>query len=68
QFYPGWRATVDGKPAQIERWEQTFQSVQVPAGEHRIRFEFRSFGLRAGIVISMVSLVALVILTRRKTR
>ncbi|MBI3698380.1 MAG: YfhO family protein [Acidobacteria bacterium] len=68
QFYPGWRATLDGKPAPIERWEQAFQSVQVPAGEHRIRFEFRSSGLRAGVVISMISLVALVILTRRKTR
>ena len=53
---------MDGKPAPLERWEETFQSVRVPAGEHRLGFEFRSSSLRAGMAISLASLAALVIL------
>lgn len=59
QFYPGWRATVDGRPADIERWRGAFQSIAVPAGEHTIAFEYRSRLLRLGSAISLVSLVLL---------
>jgi len=39
--YPAWRATVDGKPAAIERAPRTAQMmVEVPAGESRIELRF----------------------------
>ena len=56
QFFPGWRARVDGVPAPIERWGEAFQSIPVGPGEHRVEFEFRSRGLRIGAVLSLVSL------------
>jgi hypothetical protein len=37
----GWRATVDGRPARIELLFGTFKSVAVPAGSHRVAFEYR---------------------------
>ena len=40
QFYPGWFAYVDGKPANIERCHHAFQCVSVPTGEHRIEFTY----------------------------
>lgn len=58
QAFPGWRASLDGRPLPIELWDQTFQAVRVPPGEHRVEFEFRSRGLRAGAVISAASLLA----------
>jgi hypothetical protein len=59
QFLPGWRATVDGKPAGIERWMGAFQSVTVPPGEHIVQFQFQSTGLQLGKWISLIALLAL---------
>lgn len=38
---PGWRASIDSAPAQLERLFGTFKSVRVPAGTHDVRFEYR---------------------------
>ncbi len=48
QLFPGWRATVDGRPVRIERWQKAFQSVPVEAGEHIVRFEYRPASLAIG--------------------
>ena len=39
-WHPWWRATVDGKSTDILKANVLFRAVQVPAGRHRIRFEF----------------------------
>ena len=60
QYYPGWKATVDGRPAAIQRWHEVFQSVAVPAGEHEVVFQYRSRWLGLGAAISAASVAALV--------
>jgi hypothetical protein len=62
QFYPGWIAAVDGHPVGIERWGGAFQAIQVPAGEHRVAFEFRPMSLRIGAAISLLAGVGLLLL------
>jgi len=62
QFYPGWRATIDGSPVNIERWSDAIQAIQVPAGEHRIAFRFRSFGLRIGALVSLLATFGLIMM------
>ncbi len=64
QFYPGWRATVDGSPVPIERWSEAFQAVHIPPGEHRLAFRFRSSGLRIGAFVSLLATVVLVVVVR----
>ncbi|MBZ5618436.1 MAG: YfhO family protein [Acidobacteriia bacterium] len=59
QFFPGWKAFLDGHPAGIERWDGAFQAVQVPPGEHRVAFEFRPMSLRIGAAISLLAATAL---------
>lgn len=57
--YPGWRATVDGTPAPIERANFAFRAVRVPPGEHRVELVFEPATWRLGLAISLASLVAL---------
>ncbi|HWB97848.1 MAG TPA: YfhO family protein [Bryobacteraceae bacterium] len=64
QFFPGWKAEVDGSPAPILRMHDAFQSVRVPPGEHRVSFRFRSAGLRIGALLSLLSLGALALYLR----
>lgn len=59
QYYPGWRAEIDGKAVAIKRWHDAFQSVPVPAGNHQIRFTFKSGSLRLGAIVSVVSMIVL---------
>lgn len=39
-FYPGWRATVDGRDAPILRANALVRAVRVGAGRHEVRMEF----------------------------
>ncbi len=52
-FYPGWQATIDGKPTKIFQTNYVQRGVQLPAGNHLIeyRFEPMSFKLGAGITL-----------------
>ncbi|MCX6023340.1 MAG: YfhO family protein, partial [Chloroflexi bacterium] len=54
--YPGWRATVDGQPAEIVRANLLFQAVYVPEGRHRVTFEFTSPMLALGGAITRSAL------------
>jgi hypothetical protein len=57
QFYPGWRASIDGHTVPIERWNGAFQSVAVPPGSHAVRFQYRPASVLLGAAISSVSLL-----------
>ncbi|HKC65515.1 MAG TPA: YfhO family protein, partial [Pyrinomonadaceae bacterium] len=59
-YYPGWRATLDGAPAQLLRADYAFRGVQVPAGRHRLRFEFTPKTFYYGLGLSVISLCALI--------
>jgi len=58
--YPGWRATVDGLPAEIRRADVALMAVAVPAGEHEVRLAFHAPLVTAGIGVSLVSALAVV--------
>jgi hypothetical protein len=42
-YHPRWQATVDGKPAETEFVGPSFVGVKVPAGEHVVDFEYKSY-------------------------
>jgi hypothetical protein len=45
---PGWSATIDAHPAPIHSQDDVFQTVDVPAGVHRISFSYQPPGLLVG--------------------
>jgi len=42
-WYPGWSALIDGVPTEILRADVAFRGVEVPAGEHTVRFVYEPF-------------------------
>ncbi len=47
--FPGWRASIDGAVAPIERANGLFRAVCVPAGDHEIRFAFSPWAMFAAV-------------------
>jgi hypothetical protein len=69
--YPGWRATLDGVPVPIHRANYALRAVRLPAGVHRIRFEYHPLSFRVGLALSLLTcggLAASVLLRRRMPR
>jgi hypothetical protein len=58
-YYPGWQASVDGAPVPVLRADYALRGVQVQAGEHTVRFEFRPKTFYYGAAISALSALAL---------
>ena len=58
-YYPGWNAYVDGERVEVERANFLFRAVPVPAGEHTVELRYESRSLRAGILISFLTTLAL---------
>jgi len=58
-WMPGWRATVDGAETPVLRADHTLRALAVPAGSHRVEVWYDPPILRAGLRISLVSLLVL---------
>ncbi|WP_448603604.1 YfhO family protein [Thermoleptolyngbya sp.] len=56
-YYPGWQATIDGKPTRIFRTNYIQRGVKVPAGDHVVRFEFHPSSFKIGVGITTATLV-----------
>ncbi|WP_254614247.1 YfhO family protein [Myxococcus sp. CA056] len=53
-YYPGWRATVDGKDAPIHRADHSLRAVRLSRGEHHVRFDYTPLSFRAGLLLSLL--------------
>jgi hypothetical protein len=62
QYYPGWRATVDGERVDIKRAYTTLRAICVPAGEHTVSFVYRPLSVIWGAVISGVGWLLLCVM------
>jgi len=71
-YYPGWNATIDDNKTKIYRTNGILQGIYVPAGKHRIIFNYlpRLFWLYMGISISsfilIISIVVVLFFRRRR--
>lgn len=66
-LYPGWEATVDGKPETILRADYALRAVRIAEGRHHVVFRFRPASIRFGIILSLVGLVAIGALVLRRS-
>jgi len=60
--YPGWRAYLDGHECPIYYTNVAFRGVAVPAGRHRVRFEFAPAILWRSAFLSLLAWLAFCLL------
>jgi hypothetical protein len=64
-YEAGWRASVDGRPAELERADFAFRGIRLGAGSHRVELAYRPRGLREGAGLALAALLALPLVLRR---
>jgi hypothetical protein len=58
--YPGWHATVDGRPTEILRANYVFMALPLGPGEHQVMLRYQPISLMLGAVISGLSLLVVI--------
>lgn len=61
-YYPGWKAFINGKEKSIFRANYAFRAVAVPSGTNTVSFLYQPDSFRNGLVISFVSFMLVIIL------
>jgi hypothetical protein len=56
-YYPGWKALIDGRRTAIYRSNYLFQGIVVPAGNHLVEFRFQPTSFKVGSLASGASLI-----------
>ena len=51
-FYPGWKASVDGHGQRILRGNYLFRVIELPEGKHKVELFFDSSPIRLGMAVS----------------
>ncbi len=60
--YPGWSATVNGRPARLWPANHAFQAVEITAGQSLVRLAYRERTFGPGAAFSLLALLACVTL------
>jgi len=61
-YYPGWRASVDGRETAILRANFAFRAVPIPAGDHNVEFSFVPRTFHIGLAITLATVTAAAVL------
>lgn len=57
----GWSVWVDGHKTDTESFAGTFLALNIPAGEHELRFAYVSPGFRAGLSLAAIAAAAVLL-------
>jgi uncharacterized membrane protein YfhO len=56
-WYPGWIATIDGRPAPIHQAYLALRGVVLERGDHRVEFHYQPASALIGAVMSAVGIL-----------
>ncbi len=55
-WYPGWKATVNGRLTEVARHDGLFRRVQVPPGQCRVQFVYMPSSFKVGLFLALAGL------------
>lgn len=64
-YYKGFKVYVDGKKSDIIKIGNTMCGVSLTAGIHKVEFRYIPYGLKCGIILSIIGLVTLCIYMKK---
>ena len=70
-FYPGWKATIDGKATKILKSNFSMMSIVLPSGDHEVLFQYQERFIQLLLEISVTAqllLAALLLLKKNKKK
>lgn len=70
-YYPGWVATVNGRPAPLHVGNYVLRAVELEAGRSTVRFQYRPASVRYGLLSSALGgavILALFVFPHRRLR
>lgn len=60
-YFPGWKAYIDGKETKIYRANYTFMAIESPKGKHYLELVYKPTSFKYGILIGYFSFVIVII-------
>jgi hypothetical protein len=60
--YPGWRVYLDGRPVDLLRVNYGLRGAAIPTGEHQVSFVYRPWSVLGGLLLSLLTATALIVL------
>ncbi|MFT5285890.1 MAG: hypothetical protein ACI8TQ_002058 [Planctomycetota bacterium] len=68
QYYPGWKATIDGVDAEILRVNHAQRALPIPAGKHVVRTKYEPWSLRFGTTLTLLAFICAAWLSKKLGR
>jgi hypothetical protein len=67
-FWPGWRATIDGRPVTIWRADALVRAVMWPAGRHVLEMRYDPPEVAVGLAVTVAGAVGVILLAVPRLR
>jgi hypothetical protein len=66
-WFPGWVATVDGKPSRLWKVDTAFRGVKVEKGAHRMEMRYRPTSVYVGLACALAGLILTAVFWKHST-
>ena len=70
-YYPGWKASIDGKEIPVLKANYTFKAIPVQKGKYAVKLSYDPWSFRLGVylaIIGLMGLTSIILLSRNKDR
>ena len=67
-YYPGWKAYIDGKETEVLEVNGLIQGICVPKGNHMVEFKYRPNSIYLGSFLSILTIITNLFLVKRDKR